>query len=101
MKDFHHHLVQTSSTSVSSFKLSKASLDVIHELLKRFDLDGDESWSLDELNLFQKETGDIERLGSVTELVELFSQHNVTLNPDNTLSKQSLIQLYQIHRFFY
>jgi hypothetical protein len=45
----------TSSTTTVSLKLSKAALDVIHELLVRFDLDGDNAWSFDELNLYQKE----------------------------------------------
>jgi hypothetical protein len=88
--------IVSSSTNTVSLQLSKAALDVIHELLVRFDLDGDNSWSVDELNLYQKETGDIERINSVTELVALFSIHNVPLTKDSTLDKQSLITLYQI-----
>ena len=49
--------IVSSSTNTVSLQLSKAALDVIHELLVRFDLDGDNSWSVDELNLYQKETG--------------------------------------------
>jgi hypothetical protein len=75
--------------------LSSLAQDVILALHSQFDQDGDGAWSYSELNSYQEQTGDNERVNSSKELVDLFDKNKIQLREDK-IDKIALMSLYEL-----